>query len=249
MNINDKRPVPLFHCTYGECFAAIFIIWDSYSAHLISFSDENTRYNANMAVSRKAENQAAKDLPDGQARYAEAESLRIALVKKHDTVIGFWNSLEGYIRKAYRISDTVKPRLEEAGSGHYDKAVNENWNESSLLLLSGKNFINLHAAELTNDGGMPAAFPANYVTNMDTFDANFLTFKAEQQAAQVETDIKLNATNDIYKKTIGMMEDGKHIFRKQPSIKDEFIWDKVISLISPNHPKKDDPIPPVPPVE
>jgi hypothetical protein len=227
----EQRPVKDYNCSQAELYAGLDIVWDSQAEHEAEFSAENTIYTPGLAATRKAAIQAARALPDGQARYAESESLRILLIEKHEVAIAKWNSLDGYIRKAFTGAN-YKPRIDEAGKMYYEKAYARNWEQVILLLQSGKNFIDTHGALLTASGGMPVAFGADFETARTGFGSTYGLFKDAQQDAQEETDAKIVANNLIYADGRGMMEDGKHIFRKIASLRDRFIWEKVLELVS-----------------
>ena len=136
----ENRPKKAHNCTQAELYAGLDIVWDSQAEHEQEFADENTKYTPGLSVTMKDAVQAARALPDGQARAAEQEVLRNRLVEIHDGAIGLWNSLDGYIRKAFAGID-YKARIEEAGKGYYGKAYNMNWEDVALLLQSGVNFL------------------------------------------------------------------------------------------------------------
>ncbi|MCG3166437.1 MAG: hypothetical protein POELPBGB_02216 [Bacteroidia bacterium] len=227
----EERPVKDYNCSQAELYAGLDIVWDSQAEHEAEFAAENTIYTPGLSVTRKAAIQAARALPDGQARYADAESLRILLVEKHELAIAKWNSLDGYISKAFKGAN-YKPRIEEAGKGYYEKAYAQNWEQVVLLMQSGKNFIDEHGAVLGTNGGMPATFGADFETARTEFGSTYGLFKDAQQDAQEETDAKIVANNLIYADGREMMEDGKHIFRKNASLRERFIWEKVLELVS-----------------
>ena len=126
-NQNEPRPVAEYSCAMAVLYAGLNIVWDSQAEREAEFGAENTLYTPGLSVTRKAEIAAAQALPDGQARGAEAEVLRITLAEKHDVIIGKWNSLDGYIGKAFK-GEYYKPRIEEAGKQYYTKAANQNSN-------------------------------------------------------------------------------------------------------------------------
>lgn len=227
----EERPVKDYNCSQAELYAGLDIVWTSQAEHEAEFAAENTIYTPGLAATRKAAIQAARALPDGQARYADAESLRILLVEKHETAIAKWNSLDGYIRKAFTGAN-YKPRIEEAGKAYYEKAYVQNWEQVILLMQSGKNFIDTHNAALATSGGMPATFSADFENARTEFASTYDLFKDAQQDAQEETDAKITANNLIYADGRAMMEDGKHIFRKNASLRERFIWEKVLELVS-----------------
>lgn len=248
MDLNEEKPKAKYNCSQGVLYLGLNRTWDSFKEHQPDFLAENTKYVLGYEVPRFAEIKAASDLPDGQARYAEAEAKRVILVGIAAQGIGKWNSLDGYIHGAFDSNNTYKPRVEEAGKKYYEKAVNENWESVDRLFVSTENFLTKFETELTTNGGMPANFKANFITLIGTYKATFRLFKKAEKLAETETADKIIANNLIYETGRKMMEDGKHIFRDNFALREEFVWESIISHFS-MHRSHDEPIPPEPPVE
>lgn len=229
---NEQRPTNDYTCAQAELYAGLETAWNSQAEHEAEFIAENTTYTAGLSVTRLAAIAAAQALPDGQARGAEAEVTRITLVEKLDVVLGKWNSLDGYIHKAFT-GAYYKPRIEEAGKQYYLKATEKNWEYVKQLLVGMKNFLTAHGAVLVSDGGMPPTFAASVDAIKTTFDGLYTDFKDAEQDSKEQTDTKIEANNAIYKEGRKMMEDGKHIFRKNAAVRDRFVWERILELITP----------------
>lgn len=215
----------------ASLYAGLETVWNSQAEQEAAFAAENTIYTPGLAATKIAAIHAARALPDGQARYAEAEDLRVTLAEKHEGVMGKWNSLDRYISKAFTGAH-YKPRVEEAGKGYYTKAAAQNWEYVQLLMEAGKTFITNHNAALLADGGMPAGFAADYDLKKLEFDTVYNNFMDKRQDAQEQTDAKIEANNAIYADGRAIMEDGKHIFRGNASVRDRFIWERVLEMLS-----------------
>lgn len=231
MGLNSERPVADYNCSQAELYSGLETVWTSQGEKEADFIAENTKYTAGLSVTRKEAVAAAKALPDGQARGANAEDLRVDLVESWDGGMGKWNSLEGYIRKAFK-GEHFKPRIEEAGKLLYRSASEKDWEVVAELLQAGKNFITNHSAVLLADGGMPATFSDTYDDAKDAFDQIYSDYKAARQS-QEQTDAKILANNAIYADGREMMEDGKHIFRKNAAVREKFVWERILSLLTP----------------
>jgi hypothetical protein len=230
--INTPRPSAIYTCSQAELYSGLNSAWNSQAERETEFEAENTEYTPGISVTRKASIQAAKAMPDGQARYADSETFRLDMEDLLDENLGKWNSLEGYIKKAFKGSH-FKPRIEEAGKNYYETAANQNWEDVGLLMEAGKNFIGTHSAVLIASGGMPVGFELAYNNKKSAFDTLYEQYKTAREDAQEQTDAKLNANNAIFKEGREMMDDGKHIFRKSASIRERFIWERILSMISP----------------
>ena len=228
---NEERPTNDYTCSQSELYAGLEIAWNSQSEHEAEFIAENTTYTAGLSVTRLAAIAAAQALPDGQARGADAEDFRISLIEKLDVVLGKWNSLDGYIKKAFK-GEHYKPRIEQAGKQYYEKATQKNWDQAKQLLVSMTSFLTAHGGALVTDGGMPATFAASVAAIKTIFEDLYKDFKDAEQDSKEQTDAKINANNAIYKDGRDMMEDGKNIFRKNAAVRDRFIWERILELVS-----------------
>jgi hypothetical protein len=200
------RPEKAYNCTQSELYSAAEIGWNNQAEYETQFMSENTKYIAGLSVTKKAAIQAARDLPDGQARYAHSEDLRVTMGEKLQPLLGKWNSLDGYIKKAF-LGEHYKNKIEEAGKQYYDRAYNSNWDVAKNLFQSAKLFISTHSVVLLADGGMPATFANSFTTLKDDFEAVYAAYMLARQQAQEQTDVKLLANNAIYHDAIAMMED------------------------------------------
>ena len=231
MALETSRPQPEYTCSAGALYAGLEIAWQSQGEQEAAFAAENTFYTAGLSVTKIAAIHAARALPDGQARYAEAENLRVTLIEKQEAGLIKWNSLEGYIKRAFTGAH-YKPRIEEAGKGYYEKAANRNWEFVTQLLVAGENFITAHAAELTADGGMPGTFATAFTSAKNEFGAFYTNYMDARQDAQEQTDAKILANNAIFSDGRRMMADGQHIFRNNASVRERFVWDRIQEMIS-----------------
>jgi hypothetical protein len=228
-----ERPQPKYSCPAVELYAGLPIVWNTQAQYETEFGDDNTQYTPGLSVTRKAAITAAQAMPDGQATGAISEELRILLEAKLDLVLTKWQTLDSYIGKAYK-GNLYKPKIEEAGKQYYAKAAHENWEYAKQLLASGKTFLTNYGAVLLADGGMPAGFEAGYTTLQGEYTTLFESFKAAQEESQMQTDAKINANNAIYADGRSMMEDGKRIFKKNASLRDRFIWERILESLTPN---------------
>jgi len=70
------------------------MVWRRQKKHEIKFEEENTLYYAGIADIRMAAVNSARAMPDGQARGARSEVLRLRMIEKLDEVAGRWNWLK-----------------------------------------------------------------------------------------------------------------------------------------------------------
>jgi hypothetical protein len=64
------------------------------------------------------------------------------------------------------------------------------------------------------------------------FENKYEEFTDMEQDMQQATDDKINANNLVYSNLISMFEDGQKIFRNNASLRDRFVFDTVLALIS-----------------
>jgi hypothetical protein len=228
----ETMPVKKYNCSQAEFYATVKLAWGSCDANLADFTNFATTYNAALIAARKTQLSDAKAMPDVQARGEAGETFGIQLSETAKTANLKWLSLRRYIEKAYK-GPLAKPKLEAAGHDYYETANQQDWEDMDLMLEAGKNFITTFGAPLTADAGMPAAFPADYNLVYVAFNGLYDQFKNAPQSAQEGTRAKMLANNDLYDKTIEMMKDGQTIYYNNAAKRERFIWEKVLSLVTP----------------
>lgn len=225
-----QRPNSKYNSTQAELYSICTIMWQSYAENQPTFETFKTTYTAQLATDMLQEIEDARNLPDFQARNQATESTYIAMKAKAKDCLKAWRSLRSYIKSSFP-SDLQKPEIEAAGEEHYTKALNNNWSETKLMLSSGNNYITAKTAELTT-GGMPLAFPTDFDTLKTEFDGLYSKFTDFEQDETEGTDLKVNANNAIYTKTIQMGEDGQLIFEQEPAKQARFVFSRVKELIT-----------------
>lgn len=224
------RPIARYHSTQAELYAICTIGWQSYAENQPDFEAFNTTYTAVFGTDAIAAIEAAKALPDYQARNEATETAYIQMTTTVDELNQKWRMLRSYIKASYP-AEVQKPKLEAAGEEHYKRSVSRNWGETELMCSSAIAFITANAAELTT-GGMPAAFPTDFSDQHTTFTTQYSTFTDSGQDEHEGTDAKINANNDIYDALQRMFEDGQVIYEKDPSKRERFIFARVKELIT-----------------
>lgn len=226
----NSRPTRKYNCTQAELYAICFIIWRSFIENQLDFEAFKTIYTAQYGTDALQEIEDTKKLPDFQARNQHTETAYINLQDTAKNCLKAWRALRSYIKSSFP-ANMHKPEIEAAGEDHYMKALNRNWSETELMLVSALNYIDDKTGELTT-GGMPTGFPTD-VDNLHTeFVGLYSKFTDFEQDEHQGTDIKVNANNTLYAKTMAMCEDGQLIYEDNPAKQERFIFTRVKELIT-----------------
>ncbi len=223
---------PKYKCSQDELYEVCRAGWQAYTDELASFTALKALYTAALATTRNTAIDAAEAMPDDQARGADHEVKRVGLSNQANTCLNLWQQLDRYIDTAYPDPLIRKARREEAGSEDYDEASAENWEKVKSILLSGKNFIAAHTAELTAGSNMPAGFSATYNAARTAFLPLLTAFLASKQGTKTGTDAKVTANNTEYDALINMFQDGVFIFKTDDAKKSKFVFDSVLVQVS-----------------
>lgn len=229
--LSTNRPVAAYNCTQQELYSVAKIGWKSFLENIISFAPFSTKYTPVYGTTMKAAVQSAKALPDEFARTSEHKSLRIELVALGNDCMIKWQQLASYIRDGFA-KELHETKLSAAGHEYYEGASGKDWESVSGLMEDGKAFIAANTAVLTTPGGMPAGFDTDFDTARTAFEDKYEAFTDMEQDMQQATDDKINANNLVYSNLISMFEDGQKIFRNNASLRDRFVFDTVLALIS-----------------
>lgn len=221
---------PKYNCTQAELYAVTGTAWKSFEEHNAAFQALKPKYDAVFLAARRLELKTAEELPDEQARYANAEAFLVTLRERATVAKAKWQLLKRYIVDAFPKS-LQKTRQEEAGLLLYGEAGVDNWEVMKQLFIAGKNFITNHNAELTANNNMPATFEADYDAAKTLFETNYQDYLDETELAVVATQTKIVSNNTVYDELIKMMDDGKEIFKDDEAVRKQFVFDEVLALI------------------
>lgn len=221
---------PKYNCTQAELYAVTGTAWKSFEENNAAFQALKPKYDAMFLAARRLELKTAEELPDEQARYANAEAFLVTLREKATVAKAKWQLLKRYIVDAFPKS-LQKTRQEEAGLLLYGEAGVDNWEVMKQLFIAGKNFITTHAAELAANNNMPPTFPGDYDTAKGLFETNYQDYLDETELAVVATQTKITSNNTVYDEVIKMMDDGKEIFKDDEAVRKQFVFDEVLALI------------------
>ena len=226
------KPKLHYNASQAELYAICGIGWDSFEENLADFTAFKTFYDAAFLATRRAEIDAAKVLPDDQARGAASETFRIQMQTAADAAALKWKALSAYIKSAFP-GDIAKPQLEAAGKDYYTTALNGDWEDLELMLTAGQTFITNNNAILTAPGGMPLGFPVDYDADFAAFSDLYTQFEDAQLDSVEGTDEKISANNDVYDALMSMFDDGQIIYDDIPAKRERFIFANVKALVTP----------------
>lgn len=220
---------------YGSTQAELYTIarlgWNSCRQHLTDFADFKARYNETYIDNQLAAVNAAELLPDFQARNEPAEIIRIQLVEQVRLILDLWQRLKRYVADAFP-RNQQKAKLEAAGSSYYNKASRNNWDSVQALLVNASSFITNNLTALTLNENMPPSFQTTFETAKSDFMLGHQAFLDNEEASRIGRQNKVEANNAVYTVLINMFLDGQEIFKRNSAVKAQFIFDRVLQLVS-----------------
>lgn len=228
--MNTPRPKAEYHCPQKDLYTIVKLGWANYDSHLADFSLFKTTYDAQLAIDQRAALVAARLLPDETTRADIHKSLRLEMLPMGLECVELWSNMSSYIRDAFPEDQYATKRL-AAGSDYYEAAMNEDWESLSELMSKGLKFAGDHSAVLAASGGMPATFIPSMTVAAAAFDVKLELFLNAEETARVQTDAKIEANNALYRALLKMFEDGKKIFRKQPAVREQFVFETLMELV------------------
>src|SRR3990170_361846 len=102
MALTEERPKAEYKCTQQELYQVCLLTWDSYLENVGDFTGENTNYTVAFGNMNRQAVLDAKKMPDFQQRDEASETLLVLLKEASDECLIKWQSLEGYIKKAFK---------------------------------------------------------------------------------------------------------------------------------------------------
>ena len=173
--------------------------------------------------------QAAAAMPNHQTRQGVITQKRNDVVAACSTVCNGFISLTKYIDDSFS-NDQVDALKKIAGNGYYNSAVSKKWQAVKTLITMSLDFINTYADDLKG-GGMPDDFVTTYTSNTNTFLKSLKMFNDYKAAVDSETAAKIMANNDVYADLQSMLSDGRHMFKKDAVMKQNFSYTALLSKV------------------
>ena len=229
--LQSARPQREYPCGQQDLYTVVETGWGSFTQHLSRFENMSTKYSAATGTAQLAALEAARALPDEDNREEVHKTFRVEMKSLAATCLIKWSNLGTYIRDGFS-EDVYDNKRLAAGYNYYASASHENWGDMKGLMQDGLLFLNANTTVLTDDGGMPATFAAEFEAAKDAFELKYQAFLQAEEDAKVLTDQKVRANNALYRDLMKMFEDGKKIFREEAAIREQFTFDRVLSLVS-----------------
>lgn len=229
--LQSARPQREYPCGQQDLYTVVETGWASFIQHLSRFENLSTKYSVATATAQLAALQAARALPDEDNREEVHKTLRIEMKGLAETCLIKWSDMSSYIRDGFS-EDVYENKRVAAGYNYYASAAHENWDDVKALMQDGLLFLNANTTVLTDDGGMPATFAADFEGAKDAFELKYQAYLQAEEEAKVLTDQKVIANNALYRALMKMFEDGKKIFREEAAIREQFTFDRVLNLVS-----------------
>lgn len=229
--ILSDRPQHAYPCSQQELYTIVETGWGSYAQYLSRFVAHSTNYSASTGTDQLAALAAARLMPDEDSRAEVHKTLRLQMKGKADACMMKWSDMGTYIRDGFEADEYENKRV-AAGYNYYEQAGHENWDAVKGLMQNGLLFLTGNETVLTNEGGMPATFIADFVAIKDAFEQKYQAFLQAEEQTKVMTDAKIIANNGLYDALMDMFEDGKKVSREDAAIREQFTFDRVWALVS-----------------
>lgn len=220
-----------YNCSEQELYTICELAWNSCSSQLASFTAFKPKYTTSFISDKRLAIQAARELPDEQARNEAYETAGINLKKAAKKCTDKWQMLKRYIADAYP-PDLQKPKLEAAGHDYFKNASNDNWDSVKGLTTSGLSFINNYEADLTANNNMPAGFKEEFKGLKEDFEKIHQKFLEAEENSAIGQDNKVTANNNIFSDLMSMLLDGQEIFKNDEPLLKQFVFSDLLYLAS-----------------
>lgn len=223
----------VYRCSQDELYEACELIVASLEEELTAFTDLKPKYNSGFVSDLALAIKDAKALPDDTKRTSEQEVKRVELLGRLTVCLNRMNALRLYIRDAFTDPTIQKIRMAEAGFDDYDAASNANWEKLVSMMQSGQSFINNHETALLANDNMPGTFKTTFSDAMNGLDEEVTDYLSLRENSKQGTQEKIVANNEIYRRVIDVCEDGAYIFANNPAKRDQFVFGKVLEIVTP----------------
>lgn len=211
---------------YSICLVA----WNLYLKYWQLFKLINNKYTEEYGQSMLAAIEAAKELPNIDQRRANTEDNGNKLHEAAMEALLFWKKLKSNIMKSFDAA-TQEVALRKAGSALFSKAAKGNYNELSLLMIAGADFMTCNEAALLQ-GGMPATFAAAYTAATTAYQQEYAQYSKAKGQATNDTSEKTKANNALYAALKELLSDALIALEKEEAIRRQFTYKAIRNLVT-----------------
>lgn len=205
--------------------------WNECSEAQKVFSAFNSIYTPEYITTQIKALQAAKDLPNQEARLAIQTRMRTILEGKAFMCNNLVQNLYVIITRSFPEGE-VNSMRQEAGSGYYNAAASgENWNSADTLYTMVSAFFITYGEELTN-GNMPANFPASFTEAQTAFSEAYSKYSEARDNVTKGAAAKNEANTAVHTPLMRMLADGKAIYRNEPAKKKFFVYTHLKTMVA-----------------
>jgi hypothetical protein len=225
---------PKYRCSQDELYQACFLLATSLEEELGKFAFK-PRYSQPGFVDTFRDNvRAARLLPDDAQRKAQHIFLRTPLVNSVDvTFRHLAGKLRSYIRDAYPNPTDEAAALDAAGFLRYDAATSYDWDALTGFIIAAITFTEQNQTTLEANLNMPTSFITELKAYRDLIEPGIDAFLNTLENSEDGTQTKILANNAIYEEAIKICEDGQVVFYDNEAKRHQFVWDRIISRITP----------------
>ncbi|MFM9944160.1 MAG: carboxypeptidase-like regulatory domain-containing protein [Bacteroidia bacterium] len=221
---------PTYNCTQQELYTIATLAWNSCGQHLALFTGFKPKYIASYITDNLDGIEITKQLPDDMQRTAAAKANHTQLIAQAESCRALFQRLKRYIASAWP-SSQHNTYYDAAGQSYYAGASNDNWDAIEGLLNSAVAFTDTYESELLNNDNMPPAFPGILASARSGFAPPHQSFLNNEETASIQAEVKVEANNALHTALMSMMLDGQEIFRTEPAIRNQFIFDHCLFLV------------------
>ena len=224
-----------FNCSIPVLGQAGITLWNNCSSQQPAMFGMKSIYTSIYIQQQKSALASAMALPDADARMSVHEAIRINMVNKAKDNLRLWQGLKRHCVSAWSDDEAMlDTMLTQAGWSNYNAAAAFNWVSLQSLNNSAISFISNNLDYLKTNGYMNDLFPEQYSAMADEFNALYTDFIASQQSAKLSGGERNDLLNTCYSAIIMMCEDAQWLFSKNEALKEQFVFDKVCSMIAPD---------------
>lgn len=221
----------LYRCDRAELYAALGAAIRSIREYGDALSAFKGRYGGDYADRLEERLGEVMAMPDMQQRDMRTETALTVLREKGRACLLKWQELRLYIRDVRAWGSVQKPRMEASGSRFYRDARGLRRVAVLELMEAGRHFVAEFEGELMADGNMPAGFRGEYEGLLAEYRALTVELIDGREDNAQLAEAKVVAENALYREVMGVMSDGRLIFKDQPGVADRFSMRKVLGLI------------------
>ncbi len=223
-----------YQCSQTSLYAICILAWQMCRDNQAAFFAFDALYTEGYILENLARVNAAKDLPNFQARKEDLALLSVEYDKVATDLVALAKMLKNSVERAYKDNKNIqKIMLTTAGFDYFAKVKDFDDKAITPFMSAALTFIAEKADVLNTAGKLPVGFAVQFNDINTAFVDVLARYNAAVIATKTKTDEKVAVNNDIYDRVNNLLDDAQFMYQQMPDRAKQYQFNTLWNIVEP----------------